>query len=112
MDVDSQKFILKELEIRKKGIVVLIRPDLSYEILHMKFEDALILVRKRGEFMEEASRKNPGKMACVIGMNLETVEGLCKGIGCEIANLNCPGQVVVSGKTTNIELFASLAKNQ
>ena len=78
----------------------------------MKFEDALILVRKRGEFMEEASRKNPGKMACVIGMNMETVDGLCKGIGCEIANLNCPGQVIVSGKTTNIELFASLAKDK
>ncbi len=78
----------------------------------ISFEDALILVRKRGEFMEEASRKNPGKMACVIGMDLKTVEELCRGIGCEIANLNCPGQVVVSGKTTNIELFASLAKDK
>lgn len=78
----------------------------------MKFEDALILVRKRGELMEEASRKNPGKMVCVIGMNPETVDELCRGIGCEIANLNCPGQVVVSGKTTNVELFASLAKGK
>lgn len=78
----------------------------------MHFEDALVLVRKRGEFMEEASRKNPGKMACVIGMDLKAAEELCKGIGCEIANLNCPGQVVVSGKTTNIELFVSLAKDK
>ena len=78
----------------------------------MKFEDALILVKKRGELMEEASNKNPGKMACVIGMELASVETLCKGIGCEIANLNCPGQVVVSGKTTNIELFAGLAKEK
>ncbi len=76
------------------------------------FEDALPLVRKRGEFMEEASRKNPGKMACVIGADLKLVEELCKGIGCEIANLNCPGQIVVSGKTANIELFASLAKEK
>ncbi|MDP2912451.1 MAG: ACP S-malonyltransferase [Candidatus Omnitrophota bacterium] len=76
------------------------------------FEDALVLVRKRGELMEDASRKNPGKMACVIGMELAAVESLCKGIGCEIANLNCPGQVVVSGKTNNIELFASLAKTK
>jgi len=76
------------------------------------FEDALILVKKRGELMEEASRKNPGKMACVIGMDISAVEGLCKGIGCEIANLNCPGQIVVSGKTNNIELFASLAKEK
>ena len=41
MDVDNQKPVLKELEIRKKGIVALIRPDSSYEILHMKFEEAL-----------------------------------------------------------------------
>ena len=78
----------------------------------LKFEDALALVKKRGELMEDASRKNPGKMACVIGMDPDSVETLCKGIGCEIANLNCPGQVVVSGKTTNIELFASLAKEK
>ena len=78
----------------------------------ISFEDALILVRKRGEFMEEASRKTPGKMACVLGMELKTVEKLCKGIGCEIANLNCPGQVVVSGKSNNVELFAGLAKDK
>ena len=78
----------------------------------LAFEDALLLVRKRGEFMEDASKKNPGKMACVIGMDISAVETLCKGIGCEIANLNCPGQVVVSGKTTNIELFSSLAKEK
>lgn len=78
----------------------------------ISFEDALILVRKRGELMEDASRKNPGKMAGIIGMGLNDVEALCKGIGCEVASLNCPGQVVVSGKTTNIELLASLAKDK
>ncbi len=78
----------------------------------ISFEDALVLVRKRGELMEEASRKNPGSMACVLGMELKAVEDLCKGLGCEIANLNCPGQVVVSGKTNNVELFSSLAKNK
>lgn len=78
----------------------------------LKFEGALILVKRRGELMEEASNKNPGKMACVIGMELNSVEHLCKGIGCEIANLNCPGQVVVSGKTANVELLASLAKEK
>ena len=51
-------------------------------------------------------------MACVIGMEINSVETLCKGIGCEIANLNCPGQVVVSGKTANVELLASLAKER
>lgn len=78
----------------------------------ISFEDALVLVRKRGEFMEEASKKNPGKMACVIGMDTKIVEELCKGFGCEIANLNCPGQVVISGKVNNVELFASMAKDK
>lgn len=78
----------------------------------ISFEDALVLVRKRGELMEDASRKTPGKMACVIGMDIPAVESLCKGIGCEIANLNCPGQIVVSGKTTNVELFAGLAREK
>ncbi|MDD5496146.1 MAG: ACP S-malonyltransferase [Candidatus Omnitrophica bacterium] len=78
----------------------------------ISFEDALLLVKKRGELMEDASKKNPGKMACVIGLESKAVEELCKGFGCEIANLNCPGQIVVSGKTNNIELFASLAKEK
>jgi len=78
----------------------------------ISYEDALVLVKKRGDCMEEASKKSPGKMACIIGMELEEVEELCKGIGCEIANLNCPGQIVVSGKTNNIELLSSLAKSK
>lgn len=78
----------------------------------ISLDDALVLVRKRGEFMEDASKKNPGKMACVMGMDIKAVDDLCKGLGCEVANLNCPGQVVISGKTGNVELFASLAKEK
>lgn len=78
----------------------------------ISFDEALVLVRKRGEFMEDASKKNPGKMACVIGLDIKSVEELCKGFGCEIANLNCPGQVVISGKTNSVELFASFAKDK
>jgi len=78
----------------------------------ISFEDALVLVRKRGEFMEEASKKNPGGMACIVGMDINVVEELCRGFGCEIANLNCPGQIVISGKTNNVELFAGVAKDK
>ncbi len=79
----------------------------------LSFEDGLKLVRKRGELMEKASQKNPGKMVSILGMTADQVRDLCKGIGgCEIANLNCPGQVVVSGKTSNIELLAGLAKDK
>jgi len=79
----------------------------------LSFEAGLNLVRKRGELMDMASKKNPGKMVSILGMTVDEVEELCKGIGgCEIANLNCPGQVVVSGKTTNIELLAGIAKDK
>ncbi len=79
----------------------------------LSFEDGLRLVQKRGKFMDMAAKKNPGKMVSIIGMTLEQVEEICKGIGSlEIANLNCPGQIVVSGKSTNMELLAGLARDK
>jgi len=78
----------------------------------IKFEDAIKLVRARGKFMEEATKDNPGKMASVIGLNKESVEEVCKESGCEIANLNCPGQVVISGKSDSVDKAAALAKEK
>ena len=77
----------------------------------LSFEDGLSFVEKRGQFMEEASQKEEGKMASIMGLDLEKVEELCKGIGCQVANLNCPGQIVISGSANRIELAADLAKN-
>jgi len=74
------------------------------------FRDALMLVRARGQFMEEASKENPGKMASILGMDKDIVEDVCKEAGCEIANLNCPGQVVISGKNDSIDKAIDLAK--
>jgi len=76
----------------------------------LSFEDGIKLIRKRGQFMQAASEKNPGKMASIIGMDLGELEKLCKGFGCEIANLNCPGQVVISGSQSSVELTANMAK--
>ncbi len=78
----------------------------------MTFEDGLKFVQKRGAFMDEVSRKTEGKMASIIGLELDKVEELCTGLGCQVANLNCPGQVVISGPASVIELAADLAKNQ
>ena len=78
----------------------------------VNFQDALRLVRKRGEFMEEASAKNPGKMSCVLGLEPEAVRNICEETGCEVANLNCPGQVVVSGRLSQLEALSSLAMTQ
>jgi [acyl-carrier-protein] S-malonyltransferase len=78
----------------------------------ISFEDGLKFVERRGFLMDEASRKEPGKMACILGMELNKVEELCKGIGgCQVANLNCPGQVVISGYATRVELASDLAMN-
>jgi len=77
----------------------------------MSFEDGLRFVEKRGQFMDEASRKDQGKMVSIIGLDLEKVEEICKGVGCQVANLNCPGQVVISGAASVVDLAADLAKN-
>ncbi len=78
----------------------------------MSFEDGLSFVKKRGELMEEAAKKNPGKMASILGLELEKVEKICKGIGCQVANLNAPGQVVISGHAGKVELASDIAKEQ
>ena len=78
----------------------------------LNLEDGLKLVRKRGQLMQAACEKNPGKMASIIGMDTLPLEKLCKGFGCEIANLNCPGQVVISGSSSAVELTANMAKEK
>ena len=75
------------------------------------FEDGLRFVQKRGQFMEEASQKQEGKMASIIGLDMKKVEEICIGVGCQVANLNCPGQVVISGHARAVELAAGLAEN-
>lgn len=68
----------------------------------ISFEDGVSIVRSRGIFMEEASKENPGKMACVIGLERDKVEEVCKASGAQLANLNCPGQIVISGSVKEI----------
>ena len=76
----------------------------------IKFEDAVYLVRRRGEFMEEEAGKKPGKMLSVIGLDYAQVKGVCEEASVEIANLNCPGQIVVSGGAENIVKAQGLVK--
>lgn len=69
----------------------------------LSFEDAVCLVRKRGMYMEEAARHNPGAMVSILGLSRKEAEGICETSGCEIANVNCPGQIVVSGTLAQTE---------
>ena len=78
----------------------------------LAFGDAVRLVRLRGQFMEEAARQFPGKMLSVIGLPFETVEEISKEAGCEVANLNCPGQVVLSGSVESIDKAAVISKQK
>jgi [acyl-carrier-protein] S-malonyltransferase len=68
----------------------------------VSFEDALLIVRKRGQLMQKAGAINPGTMAAVIGLTDDVVEALCLKATEEqnvvvAANYNSPGQIVVSG---------------
>ena len=76
------------------------------------FEDAVYLVRKRGEFMEEEAAKYPGKMLSIIGLELDKVKEVCQAVKAEIANINCPGQVVISGSAEAIASAQGLAKEK
>jgi [acyl-carrier-protein] S-malonyltransferase len=78
----------------------------------LKFEDAVYLVRRRGEFMEEAALKSPGKMLSVIGLELAKVREICALSNTEVANINCPGQVVISGSPENIENAQKISKEK
>jgi len=64
----------------------------------LTFENGIRLIQKRGQLMEDASRKYPGKMAAVLELSVEKLKEICLQSGAEIANLNCPGQVVITGK--------------
>ncbi len=78
----------------------------------INFKDAVYLVRQRGKFMEEAARKSPGKMSCILGLDVSVVTEICKSTGAEIANLNCPGQVIVSGTNAALESVAAEASGR
>ena len=62
------------------------------------FEEGLNLVARRGELMDEACEANPGTMAAMIGGSDEDVARLASDCDVDVANLNCPGQTVLSGK--------------
>ena len=76
----------------------------------MSFEEGLRLVRLRGRFMQEACEATRGGMAAVIGLNEEPAREVCAQAGVVLANLNCPGQLVISGEADKIANAVELAK--
>jgi len=80
----------------------------------LDFASAINLVRERGRLMKEAGTERPGGMAAVLGLDEATLEEVCReasGTGViNVANANCPGQIVISGEVPALEKAMELAK--
>ena len=76
----------------------------------LSFEDGLRVVRQRGRFMQEACAVTQGGMAAVIGLDEAPTREVCAEAGVVLANLNCPGQLVISGEAGKILTAIDLAK--
>ena len=78
----------------------------------MKEMDAVKLVRKRGILMQNTVPKGEGAMAAILGMEAGAIENVIKEIeDVTVANYNCPGQIVITGKTAAVEEAAEALKN-
>ncbi|MEO6848631.1 MAG: ACP S-malonyltransferase [Chthoniobacterales bacterium] len=75
------------------------------------FETGLDLVANRARYMQQACDETQGTMAAMIGAEENTVRDLAAAADVDIANLNCPGQIVVSGESSKISMAVSLAKD-
>jgi len=76
----------------------------------MSFEEGLSIVRQRGRFMQEACEATRGGMAAIIGLDEGPTREVCEESGVVLANLNCPGQLVISGEVEKITHACELAK--
>lgn len=81
----------------------------------LTYEDAVKLVRLRGKYMEEAVPNGQGAMAAVLGADREALADLCLKVSpeegqVELANVNCPGQIVVSGSQAGVNAVVQRAK--
>ncbi len=76
----------------------------------LDFADTVKLARERGRLMFEAGLERPGTMAAVIGLDQQVLEDVCRETDTVIANINCPGQLVISGATDNVASAVELAE--
>lgn len=76
----------------------------------MTFEEGLGVVRQRGRFMQEACDLTHGAMAAIIGLDEPATREVCAEAGVALANLNCPGQIVISGPSDKMAHACELAK--
>ncbi len=82
----------------------------------LTFTDAVKIVHQRGLYMDEAVPAGVGAMAAILGMEAEVLASVCEEISAtdvvQIANYNCPGQIVISGTKEGVEKASALAKER
>ncbi|MEE8470316.1 MAG: ACP S-malonyltransferase [Dehalococcoidia bacterium] len=76
------------------------------------FADAICIVRERGRLMHDAGKSKPGGMAAIIGLDETSLEEVCLETGAQIANINCSGQIVISGTRQALARSMDLAKTR
>lgn len=76
----------------------------------LDFADAVRLARERGRLMYEAGLEQPGTMAAVLGLDHDVLESVCRDSDTCIANINCPGQLVISGAVNCVARASELAQ--
>ena len=74
------------------------------------FTNGLRLVQRRGELMDEACAATSGAMAAMIGADENAVRALAADADVDVANINAPGQIVISGEKAKVEIAVGLAK--
>jgi len=80
------------------------------------FADGLKLVRQRGEAMQDACDREPGTMASIVGLDVDTVQQICsffqdRGV-IDLANINCPGQIAISGSVGAVKAAMAEAEKR
>ncbi|MGB9668750.1 MAG: ACP S-malonyltransferase [Anaerolineales bacterium] len=83
----------------------------------VSFDDGLRLVQQRGKLMKKSGEQNPGGMAAILGMERDTLDAICREISAsgnlvQVANDNCPGQIVISGSQVGIQLAMDEARKR
>jgi len=83
----------------------------------LEFKDAVRLVHLRGKWMDEAVPAGQGAMSAVMGLDAVSLNGVCRQAAeeagvVELANVNCPGQIVISGSKAGVQRASELAKEK
>ncbi len=76
----------------------------------LPFDEAIRLLRIRGDLMQKAGDNNPGTMGAILGLDISDCEDVCREAGAEVCNINAPGQIVIGGRREEVVRALDYAK--